>query len=68
MERKIKNETVLSLTSTKLKGAVTSSSTKKEISAFLEVNKFSTAQISLVETIIAEAKQNKFIIKIQFSK
>lgn len=66
--KKIKSEAVLCLTSPKLKGAITSSSTKKEISAFLEVNKFSKQQISLVETIMAEAKQNKFIIKIQFSK
>ena len=66
--KKIKSEAVLCLTSPKLKGAITSSSTKKEISAFFEVNKFSKPQISLVETIMAEAKQNKFIIKIQFSK
>ncbi|NMD00524.1 MAG: hypothetical protein GYA62_12510 [Bacteroidales bacterium] len=66
--KKIKSEAVLSLTSTKLKGSITSSSTKKEISTFFEVNKFSTQQILLVETIFAEAKQNKFIIKIQFSK
>lgn len=66
--RKIKSEAVLSLTSTKLKGSITSSCTKKDISTFFEVNKFSTAQIFLVETIFAEAKQNKFIIKIQFSK
>jgi hypothetical protein len=65
---KIKSEAVLSLTSTKIKGSITSSSTKKEISTFFEVNKFSTLQILLVETIFAEAKQNKFIIKVQFSK
>ena len=66
--KKTKSEAVLSLTSTKLKGSITSSSTKKEISTFLEVNKFSTLQILLIETLFAEAKQNKFIIKIQFSK
>lgn len=66
--KKIKREAILSLTSTKLKGSITSLSTKKEISTFFEDNKFSTLQISLVETIFAEAKQNKFIIKIQFSK
>jgi len=66
--KKVKCEAVLSLTSTKIKGSITSSSTKKEISTFFEVNKFSTLQILLVETIFAEAKQNKFIIKIQFSK
>jgi len=66
--KKVKCEAVLSLTSTKIKGSITSSSTKKEISTFFEVNKFSTPQILFVETIFAEAKQNKFIIKIQFSK
>ena len=66
--KKIKSEAILSLTSTKLKGSITSLSTKKEISTFFEDNNFSTLQISLVETIFAEAKQNKFIIKIQFSK
>lgn len=48
--KKIKSEDVLCLTSAKLKGAVTSESTKKEIEEFFE------------------AKQNKFITKIQFSK
>ena len=62
--KKIKSEAILSLTSTKLKGSITSLSTKKEISTFFEDNNFSTLQISLVETIFAEAKQNKFIIKI----
>ena len=66
--KKIKSEAILSLTSTKLKGSITSLNTKKEISTFFEDNNFSTLQISLVETIFAEAKQNKFIIKIQFSK
>lgn len=66
--KKIKSEAILSLTSTKLKGSINSSSTKKEMTNFFEVNKFSKLQILLVETIFAEAKQNKFIIKIQFSK
>jgi hypothetical protein len=66
--KKTKSEAVLSLTSTKLKGSITSSSTKKEILTFFEKNKFSTQQILLIETIFEEAKQNKFIIKIQFSK
>ncbi|MGB9703084.1 MAG: hypothetical protein ACPL1A_10245 [Candidatus Kapaibacteriota bacterium] len=66
--KKIKSEAVLSLTSTKLKGSINSSSTKKEMTNFFEVNKFSKHQILLVETIFTEAKRNKFIIKIQFSK
>lgn len=67
-EKKIKSEAVLSLTSTKLKGSINSLSTKKEISTFFEVNKFSKPQTLLIETLFAEAKQNNFIIKIQFSK
>jgi len=66
--KKIKSEAVLCLTSSKLKGAITSSSTKNEIAAFFEANKFSSSQKLFVQTIIAEAKQNKFIVKIQFSK
>lgn len=66
--KKVKSGAVLSLTSTKLKGTITSSSTKKEKSTFFEINKFSTIQKLLVETIFSEAKQNKFIIKIQYSK
>lgn len=65
---KIKSESVLCLTSSKLKGGITSSSTKSELSTFFKVNKFSESQIHLIETVIAEAKQNKFIIKVQYSK
>ena len=65
---KIKSEAVLNLTSSKLKGAITSTSTKKDIANFFTENSFSTQQIKLVETIFAEAKQNNFIIQIQYSK
>lgn len=66
--KKMKSEAVLCLTSTKLRGAITSSSTKKDLSSFFEVNRFSATQIFLIESIIAEAKQNKFVLKIQFSR
>jgi hypothetical protein len=66
--KKIKSEAILSLTSTKINGSITSLSTKKEMTNFFEVNKFSPPQILLIETIFKEAKRNKFIIKIQFSK
>ena len=65
--QKIKSEAVLCLTSSKLKGAINSSSTK-DISHFFDENNFSTAQKGLIETVIAEANQNKFILKVQFSK
>ncbi len=64
----IKSEAVLCLTSSKLKGAINSSSTKKEISVFFDENNISASQKGLIETIIDEANQNKFIIKIQYSK
>ena len=66
--KKIKSEAVLNLTSSKLKGSINSKSTKKDIANFFSENDFSTQQIKLVETIFAEAKQNNFIIQIQYSK
>ena len=64
----LKSEAVLSLTSAKLKGAIDSLSTKEEISAFVKENKISASQEILIETVFAEAKQNNFVVKIQFSK
>lgn len=66
--KKIKSEAILNLTSSKLKGTITSTSTKKNITNFFSENGFSTQQIKLLETIFAEAKQNNFIIQIQYSK
>ncbi len=66
--KKMKSNAVLCLTSSKLKGAISSSSTQKVLSKFIENNAFSTSQLHLIETLFAEAKQNKFNIKIQFSK
>ena len=66
--KKIKSVAVLNLTSSKLKGAIASTSTKKEITHFFAENSFSALQIKLVETIFSEAKQNNFIIQIQHSK
>ncbi len=66
--KEIKSEAVLSLTSAKLKGAIDSSSTKEEISAFIQENKISASQETLIETVIAEARKNNFVVRIQFSK
>lgn len=66
--KKIKSEAILNLTSSKLKGVITSTSTKKDINQFFSENSFSDLQIKLVETIFSEAKQNNFIIQIQHSK
>jgi len=66
--KRIKSEAILNLTSSKLKGSITSNSAIKDIANFFAENGFSMQQIKLVETIFAEAKQNNFIIQIQFSK
>jgi len=66
--KKIKSEAVLNLTSSKLKGEIASTNTKKDITQFFSENLFSDLQIKLVETIFSEAKQNNFIIQIQHLK
>lgn len=66
--KKVKSEAVLSLTSSKIKGAIHSFSSKQEISNFFKVNQLSESHISLIKRLFEEAKQNKFIAKIQFSK
>jgi hypothetical protein len=67
-EMSMKSKAILCLTSSKLKGAINSSSSKKEIAGFFDENKFSTAQKELIETVINEANQNNFTVKIQYSK
>lgn len=63
-----KSEAVLSLTSSKLKGAIDNFSSEQEISNFVKENRISTSQKKIIETVIAEAKENKFIARFQFSK
>jgi hypothetical protein len=64
----IQSEAVLSLTSSKLKGAIDNFSSNELISSFVKENNFSAAQKQLIETVIAEANENKFIVRVQFSK
>ena len=64
----IRSEAVLCLTSAKLKSTVNSLSTQTEITHFFDENEFSMTQKTLIETVFAEANQNKFIVKVQFSK
>lgn len=59
---------VLSLTSAKLKGAIEISSTQEEISDFVRKNNFSASQKNLIETLFAEARENNFNVRIQFSR
>lgn len=64
----VKSKAVLSLTSVKLNGAINSNSTKTELNLFFVENNLSKAQINLIETLISEAQENNFIVKIQYSK
>ncbi len=65
---RIESKAILNLTSSKLKGSITTSSTEEELTSFYTENNFSTHQIKLIETIFEEATQNNFIIQIQYSK
>ncbi|MDR1585217.1 MAG: hypothetical protein LBS07_03450 [Prevotellaceae bacterium] len=67
-DKQTTSEAVLNLTSSKLKGAINSESTEKELTGFFEINHFSTSQEELIRTVIAESKANNFTVKIQFSK
>ncbi len=64
----LKSEAVLSLTSSKLKGSIDNFSSKKAISIFVTENNISASQQTLIETVIAEARENNFVVRIQFSK
>jgi hypothetical protein len=63
--KKISCEQILELTSTKLKGAIHSHSTPKEIENFFVNNKFSVSQRELVTTLFAETRSNKFTVRIK---
>ncbi len=63
--KKIKCKPILELTSTKLKGAINSESSVKEIENFFTTNNFSASQKSLITTLFAETKSNNFTVNIR---
>ena len=63
--KKINCEPVLELTSTKLKGTISSKSTTKDVEKFFVKNKFSDIHSKLVITLFAETKHNNFIVNIK---
>lgn len=67
-EKEMTGEAVLCLTSSKLKGAISSASEGQEIADFFADNKLSASQKELIENVFAEARQNNFVVKVQFSK
>lgn len=64
----MKSSSVLLLTSTKLKGSITSSNTNEEKERFFEINGFSASQKMFIETVMTEATNNNFTLKLQFSQ
>jgi hypothetical protein len=64
----LKSEAVLSLTSAKLKGAIDNYSGEETISNFVAENNLSSSHQTLIETVIAEARENNFVVRIQFSR
>ncbi|HPW66374.1 MAG TPA: hypothetical protein PLS84_04725 [Salinivirgaceae bacterium] len=65
---KIKSRPVLLLTSSLLKGCVSSLNNKQELKDFLNNNNFSSVQKELIDKLMTEASKNKFIVKLQYSK
>jgi hypothetical protein len=53
----LKSEAVLSLTSSKLKGAIDNFSSERRNFRFCDENNISASQQTLIETVIAEAKK-----------
>lgn len=56
---------ILELTSTKLKGQITSNSSEEEITNFLEANSFNEGQREIIERLLKETKSNNFTINIK---
>lgn len=66
--KNINSVAVLSLTSSKLKGQITSKSSSKEILDFQRANEIFNQQAVLFGDLLKEAEENNFVIKIGYSK
>lgn len=65
--KRLRSQAVLCLTSPKLEGAISSKSSKTELDIFYTNNNFNNSQRLIINDVISEAKQNKFIIMVQKS-
>lgn len=59
---------ILSLTSSKLKGSITSADKITSICAYFSTNKFTVSQIKLVKKVFEEANKNNFVVQLGYSK
>lgn len=63
----VKSEAVLSLTSPKIVGSISSSNSNSEIDVFLSKNNYNKKQQGIIKTLIEEARYNNFIVQICYS-
>jgi hypothetical protein len=64
----INSKAILVLTSSEVKGKISSSDYSESISIFLKQNRFPDKQASIIQKIFNEANQNNFIAQIQYSQ
>ena len=67
-DKKVDCKAVLRLTSTKIKGKITSENNLKQVRSFCENNKFTKSQIETIVTIFNEANKNNFMIEVTVAK
>jgi VWFA-related protein len=61
----LKARPVMRLTASQMQGAISSQSKPEEIAKFIERNRFDLKQTNLLQTLINEAKQNNFLLKVE---
>ncbi len=66
--KNVESRATLKLTSSKLKGQISSFSTRVKVINFFKDNCFSKKRKELVEILFNEAKANSFVVKIKYSK
>ena len=67
-ETQLNSKAVLSLTSVKLTGAISSKSATNDIAKFLLNNNISHEHSSLINKLFSEAEENNFIVKIGYAQ
>jgi hypothetical protein len=66
--KKMKSQAILNLTSSKIKGGISSKTFLKDKIEFFLSNNFSQQQIRFIDTLFDEARANGFMIKIEKAK
>jgi len=64
-EKDVECRPILELTSTKLKGQITSNSSKEEINKFIADNSFADTQKQIIKKLLDETKTNNFTVNIK---